>query len=1320
VLGTFAVCFGSLLAGLEILLDASIRHQGLVSADTRVYYYLWKYSPTGLMAIITAFWARVAVQMKMVAPWLRMAQNNGRPSSAEKTVLLDYFDMWIPDVLFTAFRNGDWLVLLAVLTELALITATALSASLINSASVNVFQPVSLVLHSQFGTNASREIFPSLTSGAKSLALLTLMGLVDGTLPFPDGTSAQFAHQRFTYDGGADPEEEIHAVVDGISVYTHCQSASLDSWNLTYDETAGWSFDIGISTGDCQLKYWGVMPNVSNYRVKLISRYWAGYCGGDSDPRVENYRVGMAVLELNKDRFPTHHVADEGATDGPRVHPTLIRSAQVICTATYSLVTLDTVSRGGTVKNVTLRDGSPRWKLENAKIADVMSYRGLDCGYLAVLPGDFPKSCGDFGYLPEYCDSSFSVDMDSCVLLALRLYGGTSVPGPASLVDSRLLESIAIPFIRQFAIQVVNEAVTEPIREIITGTASTWVNRLVVRPLATHLMVTSLGLAMTLALIMAGVSPKTGFLPRAPNTVAGIATSLAYSQGVLRPLSGAGTAAPSALRKRMAHIEYRLHVETPAPRGKRPWTWALLSSARDSAALTTTSLPIGASSRLSQPVATNAFTRSAVIFGVTAVIIVLEMLLRKSQDEDGVAEIVEGDTIFNYLWSTAPAILSLLLSSYQAEVDFIVRSREHLNAMCRSSGLGARHISSISLNLIDRSIPAILVTGIRTRRFSAISITTASLLASLLPVFSASLFTTKPTWLSSGNQLRPLDSFAPYLSPMHNMNDWSALVAQLILVKNMSYPAFTYGDLALPRLEMEHPFAGNGTGVTNPSSGGFKIAARIPALRSRLQCHFYSSPTVHIQTMPGTGRPMLDGSIDESPIHNTTLVIAAESRECTVPLGRVDSSWNSDSPDRTIGIAAMKEEDANFRQPGDTDYLYRPTMHGCPSDYIYIWGVFSPSSSQRTSLMAYGCNETIEAVEVAVQLLVPDLRIDPLSPPLVVEDTAASETVLRPNRTLHHEDLRIESLYMEHLPGSPPMPWLYDERYMYFGKFFSFLTYPDSRTNLSLSDITDRKQDAMDRVAEAIHRQHGIIRAQSLSADYRRPFETNGTIKLDLNSPGLVYKDTDPTTPVPLINCTVTDPQGRTRLVQDAASTRFLEGLLAAILVLSIAGWALLSWGYTTTGKEDGGGKEDRGARDTAVWGRSPTCLASVMALLADSNIFEVLLPELLRYGTGLGGDSEDGDERVFGGCRFRLGWVEKEDRDARGAWERDALGTDDPESEVGVGEGGGDAAADVEGAAREKEAGKGKRVFTLVVTRVGNGGHEPSGETSRSEASLV
>jgi hypothetical protein len=226
-------------------------------------------------------------------------------------------------------------------------------------------------------------------------------------------------------------------------------------------------------------------------------------------------------------------------------------------------------------------------------------------------------------------------------------------------------------------------------------------------------------------------------------------------------------------------------------------------------------------------------------------IILLEVIPAKSVRDgvEGVAEIAAGDTFFNYLWSYGPCIMSMLLSGYQASVDLTIRSRQPLKAICTDHG--AAHPSSICLNLVDRLLPGTLMTEIRSRSFVALSATAASLLASLLPIFSASLYTIKSTQLSSTNQLHLLDSFAPYLGKQDRVSQWGLIAPPLILAKNMSYPAFTYNDLVLPRLALQRPFPGNQTGkVPLPPTVLFNVTARIPALRPRLDCRFYDSSMV--------------------------------------------------------------------------------------------------------------------------------------------------------------------------------------------------------------------------------------------------------------------------------------------------------------------------------------------------------------------------------------------------------------------------------------------------------------------------------------------
>jgi hypothetical protein len=189
-------------------------------------------------------------------------------------------------------------------------------------------------------------------------------------------------------------------------------------------------------------------------------------------------------------------------------------------------------------------------------------------------------------------------------------------------------------------------------------------------------------------------------------------------------------------------------------------------------------------------------------------------------------------------------------------------------------------------------------------------------------------------------------------------------------------------------------------------------------------------------------------------------------------------------------------------------------------------------------------------------------------------------------------------------------------------QFFGLLTTPGSAISLPISALADPSHK--DRAAETIHRQHGILRAQSLSADCRRPLNASGTVKLGLSPSNTASGSASVDSFLSSVNATVTDPQGRTRLIQDPTSTRALQALLGGILLLSVVGWASqeLHWPFSPVVD-----KRKAIAQDLVVWGRSPTCIADVMALLACSNLFEVLPMYYVarrrprgRYGRGVGG----------------------------------------------------------------------------------------------------
>ncbi|GAB1313733.1 hypothetical protein MFIFM68171_03943 [Madurella fahalii] len=1089
-----------------------------------------------------------------------------------------------------------------------------------------------------------------------------MIGFVNDSLPFPDGTSNHFVHQRFAYDDIAGPESEVQAAVDGIFVDVQCRAATLESWIET---SAGYGMNYSISTTDCRLEYThypNALSSSPTARLEVIARAWIGYCNDDRH-QAENVRIGLAVLELGKDI----------GSDGNR---TLRRSSQIICSPTYKMMELDMVSRGWTVQNLTIVRELLSAEMENLTMADMVGWIGSSTPLWQSQWNSFPDICGGFVSLPEYCNQAIDIELDRRLLLALLLYGPTPVPGPLSLFDARLLQDITARFFQQYIIQLVNAALTKPISRVITAKTRASVNRLLVRALATHLMVAALVIAMSLVALMAVITPRGGILLQRPNTIVGITLNIAEDRKTLQQLIVAKpTRTAIASSKGSEHTEYINGADVPDSNIKQRWSWARLlfnrqkqdnlKSCRNKPAEPARSHR----SKPGQPLATHHRTRFVVTLMVLCLITILEIFLRKSQRDDGVAEIVASDTIFSYLWTFGPIIISLLLAGYQASVDFTVRSRQSLTNMCDSRG--APYHSSIGLNLIDRSLPALIVTEVRTKSITALCATVASLLASLLPVFSASLLTTKSTQLSSRNQLRLLNSFAPYLASNHNASDWGLVAAPLILTKNMSYTAFTYEDLVLPCLKLDLPFTGNGTsGASWSSDGSFNVAARVPALRPRLNCKFYDSSMVEARLNTTGGR---DGS------SRPEVRISGESADCFVLLGSFGSTGLHDLD---IGVAAIKSE-----MPGAEESLgYATQMYKCVTEYIYVWGTFTPRSPAHSSLVAYGCNETVEAVEARVQLVGPDLRVDPSTPPLVVANdvaAAAHKTAIRPNRTraiTNLGDYTPADLYLNTLPSMIPTgPPNFDQ-------FFLLLTTTGSRLSFPRSLLTDPNQK--DRVAEAIRHQHGIIRAQSLSTDYRRPFEAEGTVKLSLGSPNLVHASTGPTSsPASVIEATVTDPHGRTRLIQDARSTRILEGLLGAILLFSTAGWILLAMSSAD---------QDKVAQ---VWGKSPTCIMNVMALLAESNIFDLLPPSQDGHGKGT--------EQVFEGCRFKLEWVEGAytATSARDSLEMEIeLESRESESDGTSGRG----AVDLEDVVENEDGRSRHRLLTLMV--IGKDGGKESG----------
>ncbi|KAI6085191.1 hypothetical protein F4821DRAFT_154131 [Hypoxylon rubiginosum] len=535
-----------------------------------------------------------------------------------------------------------------------------------------------------------------------------------------------------------------------------------------------------------------------------------------------------------------------------------------------------------------------------------------------------------------------------------------------------------------------------------------------------------------------------------------------------------------------------------------------------------------------------------------------------------------------------------LLSMYFSAVDFEVRSLVPYSRLKD----GSPFRRSINLDLLDKSMPPLLWTEYRTRSLSALATSTVLIISSLFTIFTGSLYMTQQlpviapvTLQATGSfMIHALDDFNADETPADygQIENYGQLASSLILDSNLSYPAFTYEDLAFPQFAI---LPAPNHSYVSPSD---TINSTVPALRSRMSCRRYgrSEIDMEVTSVPTMYVPTSHGS------YQNVLAIDIQGELCIS-----NSIPTSMTHNVEMQLDQRPESDFIF---GTGDWCNAGGDRGllCCSDFLYVWGHKTNSSSQDgNSVAALACNETVEAVDTTVAFVGPDLRIDPSSPPTVNNASARQSTV-----DVHTAFENWFDPYFE-LASGP------DSYGYYFNPFFYLLT--SSRYGIPSASLDDPRQEEM--ISDAIVFQHGIIRAQTLNAGFRGPANsTNATIanppiNLDVANDAMTY------------NATLSSAIGRRRLVQDTAATRILQALLAATLLLSMLGRLLMP--------------------NTKLLPRAPTSIANVAALLSDGNTLDLWPPNAQQL-------SDEELEKSFGSdTTFHLGWtVQKGANEGEGA----------------------------------------------------------------------
>ncbi|KAK3353905.1 hypothetical protein B0T25DRAFT_222794 [Lasiosphaeria hispida] len=1161
ILASFAVVFAGLTVGLEALYGYSDRNQGL-GAMAQAGQYLWRFAPVALLTLVTALWNRVEYQAKFTAPWLRLSKG---PAAVEKTLLLDYVAMSQPWSVLQAAKNKDSAVVFATIVSMMLKVSVLLSTALMAQSLLALpGQSTSVTLETSFVDNAANLAKPG------ALAFYTMVGLQQDDVLFPDGVSTRFAYQTFSQD--VPRGIVVNATVDGLSAGLECEVARLGLAGVEYSpevqtfgtsfSTAGCNITMPISSGDF-FRPVGATGNQTFY----FARFGEGSCGNSSNVDDKRMVVVFGTENINARSLPTTLPGGMVPVNG-----TIARSASLFCKPTYSISRVDVSKRDDVVMSI-----NPSSSGRDRALSNVGAW-GIAEAFFASFQNELADTFADatpWFYQPGV------VNVDSVMYLALDFqFRTTGSPAtPEALLDPNALQGLVTTYFQQYIPLLASRSLTETASSPAPATANIISERFMVVFLPTQMIVVHLAISTFLAIAMLLLVPKKGFLPRDPGTIMDTAALIANSRGLLQTLRGVGGGSEAMLKERLLGTEFYTGVEA--------YERAESGGSGYFRIFNTQGLPettpdyVEPTDKFPNPILLHPVSRLTALLVAIGFIIGLDLTLQFSQKNGGFDD--ADDNPYRHLLQTVlPAQIFGFLTLYFVAAGFATRSLAPYLALSR----GATFEQSISLNLVDKAFPVVLLEAIKSRNLAVGGASVAAFVSALFTIFAASLFTIATVPVTASCQLLSQDFFSQsngvpdsgFCTTCQN----GTVLASLVLNGNISYPQFTYEELVFPSLGL----------ASIPEDmrdlpDDIVISATIPAVRSVLACRKYQQSELAINltvssTLAGTGNPLRvtipgQGGVnqDNSIVINTGLTLDDLPGAPEPPI----------DPNAFFGAGA-----------------YKPITirNATVSRWIWVWGQLQNAGTNLTtvkSALALTCNETILQLSANVRFIGGNLDIDQTTPP-VRDDSTLAMVPVAIDGNLNYDDL-----------VKIPTPHLLDP-------FFTSLV--SSRFAIPLSDLGSAA--ALGSVSGAIDRQHTLIRAQIVNMWNRRPTtpDTAGPALFPLDTDGAIMGNASVAAFPARLTVDSLDSGAARRIVQDAVATRVLQALLAAALVFSAASWLALP-------------------RANVLPRVGAGSIAGVAALLADGNIFGLMGRGAEWQGVGeLHAYFRDGLHVTMG---FQMGW---------------------------------------------------------------------------------
>ncbi|KAF3192977.1 hypothetical protein TWF225_010841 [Orbilia oligospora] len=932
----FLLVFIGIFITLIGLYVRSKREQGL-SNERESRHYLWTYGPTAVFIVLAAFWRHLDYQVKLLMPYVELAKG---PKHAKLTVMLDYISPFQPVAFWYACKNRHWLVILSATAfatlKIAVIFATGLF--ILQGTALQTADKDFLRYQNQFSAVGFK---PDVDARAS----LTVFGVTALNLSYPAGTSHDFAIQTFSNFGNVplDNIASISVPADVFSAKLDCQPARLE-----------WIDDRDLVNEITPLsQFYNTTAFVPGCTLKKIRLDAPGWLGNDTQQGYYG-RIQNSTCQEIQDPVAANRLF-VGIAYSTRFNylNSLRNYTAFVCTPSY------TIQRNEiTIPHNRLNDYS-----------QISSLRPLSDA--SSIPGFTPKDLTDAVYAAlaasysQLNNGGWDRSFDPFFTLMSAIQPQLNY---TAFMEPDILKPAAEDLYVTLAAQIAGSSLTQPTSDttIVNATVSKIQQRLILRPVSVIVMEIIVAILIFITILLSVMIPRQGVAPRDPSSIGAVATILSRSRSLEQSLSGTSNLSEKDLETWLHR--YRFYSTVEVTSSGRIFKIELAdvhpNSGDNQRYSDETKLPEPAErSKWWKPLGLKWWVIIPLVVFPIAIIVALEVLYRKSVRDQGLAYIPDGGYV-HYTWVFVPAFVMVVIVTLFNMLDYATRCIAPYQAMRADSTVASRGILYNPNGKL--TLPALWF-AIKEKHVTVIATTFAVLIAPVLTIAVSGLFYSQLAANASTLTVQQ-DTWFNVSFPDYNVNTTDDIISSLIVSGNLSYPRWTYEDLAFGELSVLND-------TTEAMDAADSVTVSVPAVRSALNCSIIPRER-HLELRLGQEETIERGqNLTELPVW--------------VNISMPDQCGNSGTIFNNITWLTDNIEHPQTGYFGHVLPISSFEGENCPKLAVFYGKMNNNKIANFSTLF---CSGYTQSLEVETTFLLPDFMIDTttpgVSPPKRREETA--------------------------------------------------------------------------------------------------------------------------------------------------------------------------------------------------------------------------------------------------------------------------------------------------------------------------------------------